>query len=186
MACIRWEGMLLTMPLLLYSHYKDSVLQDCTAVCPFQVHTCQNHLLQLHQATIPIFFTWLSLWDTWICTSYLFPVCWHQEAVLSVPLSYKKCFQSGHTAIWMQSKICQSKLIQQAYSSYAQRNGTCQRCVSVKLSLPASLTCKMFDMCLCPLFLCVLLCSLCQSRLKDQNRENSSLYSLVVTRITMS
>lgn len=30
----------------------------------------------------------------------------------------------------------------------------CRGCVSVKLSLPVSLTCKMFDMCLCPLSLC--------------------------------
>lgn len=59
MACIRWEGMLLTIKKSLYFVYplhKDSILQDCMAVCPFQVHTCQIHLLQLHQATVPVFY----------------------------------------------------------------------------------------------------------------------------------
>lgn len=42
----------------------------------------------------------------------------------------------------------------QPYSSHTQSNGMCWRCVSVQLSLPVFLTCKMFDMCLCPLSLC--------------------------------
>lgn len=51
----------------------------------------------------------------------------------------------------------QIRVAQSSYSSRAQSNRTCQRCVSVQLSLPVFLTCTMFDMCLCPFSLCTAL-----------------------------
>lgn len=63
----------------------------------------------------------------------------------------------------------------QPYSSHAQSNGMCQRCVSVKLSLPVSLTCKMFDMCLCPLSLCT---SLLLVSVKIERPEQGTFFNL--------